>query len=286
MIHAIITPEASAAIGLVPDPSYPSNAFCVSAFGGLPVPVRLRPVDYQLDPDAFAAAVTPRTKAIALTHPNNPTGTVFNRDGLEALARLVVEHDLVLVCDQAFEDHVYDGREFVVPAALPDLWERTITLTSVSKGYGLCGLRVGFIVADTPIMDVLHGAIDLLGGPSPVGQAGALAALEDDTILPERHAVFERGQRLAVDVLAGIPGVRVVPPESGIMCWLDVSGLGTGDAVAAHLLREGVMVATGSHYGAAGEHGMRIITACFLDDADMLAALRRVRAGLESFATR
>ena len=110
----------------------------------MPVPLSAKD-GYQPDAAAFAERVTPRTKMVLLTHPNNPTGTVFSRGSLEALCRVIVEHDLILVCDQAFEDHIFDGRELVTPAALPGMWERTVTTFSISKGLGLGGLRVGYI---------------------------------------------------------------------------------------------------------------------------------------------
>src|SRR5690606_29409974 len=102
---------------LVPDPSYPSNAVNCSLLGAVPVPVPLDAADgWQLDVEAMRAAVTPRTRMVVLTHPNNPTGTVMRRERLEALRDLIVEKDLVLVCDQAFEDFVFDGIELVTPA--------------------------------------------------------------------------------------------------------------------------------------------------------------------------
>ncbi len=89
---------------------------------------------------------------IVITHPNNPTTTVFNRKSIEDLCSFVKKHNLILVCDQAFEDHIYDHREMIAPMEL--IFDQTITVFSVSKGLALAGFRVGYVVACDQIMDV------------------------------------------------------------------------------------------------------------------------------------
>lgn len=104
---------------LIPCPSYPNNFLDVRIMGGTPVPVQLRPeTGYQLDLAAMEAAVTPRTRMVVLTHPNNPTTTVYDRASLEGLADFVIRHDLVLVVDQAFEDFTF-GNEMISPPPCP-----------------------------------------------------------------------------------------------------------------------------------------------------------------------
>lgn len=103
---------------------------------------------------------------VLITHPNNPTTTVFRREAVEALCRFVVKHDLVLAIIQAFQDRIYDGIEFVHPATLPGMWERMLTVCSISKGLGLSGLRIGYIYANDVIMDTLYGGVlNVLGVP-------------------------------------------------------------------------------------------------------------------------
>ena len=125
---------------------------------------------YQLDPEALQAAITPKTKMVLLTHPNNPTTTVFNRASLEALSKIIIDNDLVLVCDQAFEDFTYEN-EMITPAALPGMFERTVTVFSFSKGMGFSGLRVGYIVCCDSIMDPLFAtAVAVVGATSTAAQ--------------------------------------------------------------------------------------------------------------------
>ena len=134
---------------MVPDPSYPSNFLDPKLLGAVTVPVPLFEADnYQPDIREFEKRLTDKTKMVLISHPNNPTTTVFRREAMEALCRFVVEHDLILVSDQAFQDHIYDDIEFVHPATLPGMWERTVTVCSISKGLGLSGFRIGYIYAE------------------------------------------------------------------------------------------------------------------------------------------
>lgn len=268
---------------LVPDPSYPSNFLNCRLCGATAVPVPLLAENgYQPDPEEFRKRLTPRTKMVLLTHPNNPTGTVFRRENLEALCRLIVEHDLILVCDQAFEDHVFDGIEMVTPAALPGMWERTVTTFSLSKGLGLSGLRVGYLVADDRFMDVYYGAaVNVLGATNTAAQIGALAALRDESILPAYHSILDRRRRMAYACFSAVPGVKMLLPESGILSWLDVSALGTDTEVAAYLLKHAhVSVNEGHNYGAQGAGHLRIVHACCREDDKAAAVFARIAEAL------
>lgn len=274
---------------LVPDPSYPSNAVNCSLLGAVPVPVPLDAADgWQLDVEAMRAAITPRTRMVVLTHPNNPTGTVMRRERLEALRDLIVEKDLVLVCDQAFEDFVFDGIELVTPAALPGLWERTLSVFSMSKGHGLSGMRVGYVVGPDELMDGLYGAtVNVVGATNTAAQAVAVAALSDEEALAERQADFEARRHEVVRVLGAVPGVKVTAPESGFLSWVDVSALGTGEEVAAHLLQDArTSVNSGEPYGESGRGHLRIVHGCYRDPAELTAALEDIAASLHRLAQR
>lgn len=272
---------------LIPEPSYPSNAVNCSLLGAIPVGVPLDSADgWQLDMDALRSAVSPRTRMILLTHPNNPTSTVFRRERLEALRDLCVEHDLTLVCDQAFEDFVYDGVEMVTPAALPEMWERTLTVFSFSKGYGLSGLRVGYVVGPDRLMNALYGAaVNVIGATNSTAQSAAIAALHDRDELAARYDDFEARRHNVVRVLSGVPGVKMDVPESGFLSWVDVSALGTGDEVSAHLLTDAqVSVNAGAPYGRSGTGYIRLVHGCYRDPAQMDAALDDVTTSLRRLA--
>ena len=271
---------------LVPDPSYPSNFLNPKLMGAVTVPVPLDAKNgYQLDMDAFEKAVTPRTKMVLLTHPNNPTTTVFHRAGLEALADFVIRHDLILVVDQAFEDMIFDDVEFVSPASLPGMWERTVTVCSISKGMGLSGLRVGYVVACDTFMDVYYGgAVNVLGATHTASQVAAIAAFRDSSFMAEYKAHYDRRRRDAYRILGSVPGVKMDMPQSGFFCWIDVSALGDSTEIMDYLIQEaGVAVNDGKNYGAQGNGCLRIINGCLGSDDESEQALQRIAEALRRY---
>ncbi|MGC9312027.1 MAG: pyridoxal phosphate-dependent aminotransferase [Sediminispirochaetaceae bacterium] len=298
--HVLVTPGSDAALFyallpfiepgdevLLPDPSYPKNYRNPELLGGVTVPVPLREEDgYQLRIDEVEKRITPRTKIIILCHPNNPTTTVHREERLRELSRLIIERDLILLCDQAFEDHIYDGISFVSPCTLPGMWERTLTICSTSKGIGLSGFRIGYIFAQEEIMQALYaGAGNVLGAASTLSTVGAVAALKDPDHLPEVFSRLEARRDLAYEILSGVPGVSMQPAESGIISWLNVSALGTGGEVADYILaKAGVEVSAGEQYGAQGAGHIRIVTGCYRDEEIAGGIIRRIRSALELMA--
>ena len=272
---------------MVPDPSYPSNFLNPKLLGAVTVPVPLREENnYQIDIGEFEARLTDRTKMVLISHPNNPTTTVFRRESMEALCRFIVEHDLILVSDQAFQDHIYDGIEFVHPATLPGMWERTVTVCSISKGLGLSGFRIGYLYADDHLMDVYYGgAVNVLGASCTLSSIGAVAALRDKAYLQEVYERLERRRRQAYETFRDIPGVTMKCSESGILSWLNISALGTDQEVADRIRDEAkILVNQGSPYGEMGRGHIRIVTACFARDEDAQVRFDRIRAVLMSMA--
>ncbi len=272
---------------LIPDPSYPSNFLNASLLGAIPVSVPLYEEDgFQLRIEEFEKRITDRTKMVLITHPNNPTTTVFRREGLEELCRFIIEHDLILVCDQAFDDHVFDGVELVSPASLPGMWERTVTVFSISKGLGLSGFRVGYLIADDRIMDVFYGsAVNVLGATNTLAQLGAEAAFSDGELLAENYRILERRRRLANEIFNSVPGVKSLMPESGFLSWVNISRLGTSAEVSAYLQKEAhVLVNEGTPYGSRGEGYLRIVHGCFRDDEKALSVCRRIADALRKLA--
>ena len=272
---------------LIPDPSYPNNTQDVEILGGVPVRVPLK-AEYGFQPRAedFAARITPKTKMVILTNPNNPTTTVIRRENLEALCRLIVEHDLVLVVDQAFEEPVFDGIEMVAAASLPGMWERTLTVCSLSKGMGLSGYRVGYIITDDRIMDKLYGCtVAVLGAPNTAAQYGAIAAMEDDSFMENISARLLERRNLVYEKLSGIPGVTIYKSESGFLSWLDVSRLGTDAEVTAYLRDHArVSVNPGTPYGPEGAGHLRIVHGVLGSDDRLEDCLDRIAAALRALA--
>lgn len=272
---------------MVIDPSYPSNFLNPKLLGGVTVPVPLHAEDnYQIRIEEFEKRLSPRTKMVLITHPNNPTTTVFRRGSIEKLCAFVIDHDLILVSDQAFEDHVFDGIEFVHPASLPGMWERTLTVCSISKGIGLSGFRIGYIYAADEIMDVLYGgAVNVLGAAATITSLGAIEAIKDENHLKDNFLRFEKRRRTAHRILSSIPGVSMKMPESGILAWVDVSKLGTSEEIVKYILAEtNILVNDGGAYGEQGTGHLRIVTACYKEEEDAVERLERIQKALVKWA--
>ncbi len=268
---------------MVPDPSYPNNFQNVETMGGTLIHVPLDAANgYRIDIGAFEQRLTPRTKMVALTNPNNPTTTIFCQKDLEILSRFIVHNNLILVLDQAFEDILYDGRQMTEAALLPGMWERTLVVCSASKGMGLSGYRVGYIVACDAIMDKLYGAaVSVIGAANTLAQIAAERAYEDDSFIEEYKATFDRRRRYLYDRLNAVPGVRMEMPQSSFLAWVDVSALGDSSDIVSLLAREAkCLVNDGRNYGRQGEGHIRIVFGCLADDRALEAAVDRIAAVL------
>ncbi|QVK19820.1 pyridoxal phosphate-dependent aminotransferase [Mycoplasmatota bacterium] len=271
---------------LVPDPSYPSNFLNPELLGGVTVRVPLYEEDnYAFRIEEFEKRVTDKTKLVLITHPNNPTTTVFRRENIIELCDFVKKHDLVLVSDQAFEDHIFDGIEFVHPATIDGMWERTLTVCSISKGIGLSGFRIGYIYATDEIMDVLYGgAVNVLGAATTITSLGAVTAIEDTKYLEIVFKKFDRRRKMVYELFSGMDNVSMKMSESGFLTWLDISKLGTSDEITAYLLKEAnVLVNSGAAYGKQGEGHIRIVTGCFESDDKANKVFTKIKNALINF---
>lgn len=271
---------------MVPVPCYPNNLQNITTMGGKAVFVPLdEEHDFELNIDAFEERVSDKTKMVVLTHPNNPTTTVFSRKSLEALADFIIRHDLILICDQAFEDFIYDDREMVTPASLPGMWERTVTVFSVSKGMGFSGYRVGYLMSDDHIIDVLNGAaVSVIGATNTISQIAMIEAFKDPSFMKEFETAFEERRRVAYDIINSIPHVSMQMPQSGFLCWVDVHELGSGEEVYNYLLKEAkVAINAGTSYGPGGEGHIRIVLGVYRDSNKVYDALNRIKDALSRY---
>ena len=149
---------------------------CVLA-GAVPRFVPLRPPHWRFDPDELADAFNDRTKAIILCNPNNPTGTVFSRDDLEAVAALCRKWDVIAITDEIYEHIIYDGRPHVALAGLEGMRERSVTISGMSKTYAVTGWRVGTMIAPPHLTHAFRQVHDYvsIGAAAPLQEAGAVA---------------------------------------------------------------------------------------------------------------
>ncbi|HZU98318.1 MAG TPA: aminotransferase class I/II-fold pyridoxal phosphate-dependent enzyme [Planctomycetota bacterium] len=250
--------------------------------GAVPRFVRLSPPDFTIDWDALRAAFTPRTKAIVINTPNNPTGKVFTRQELEGIAKLCREHDVLAITDEIYEHIVYDGAEHVCLATLPGMRERTITINALSKTYSVTGWRIGWAIAPPEITNAIRKVHDFLtvGAPAPL-QRGAVAALEmPDSYYRSLGAEYQARRDF---LLAGLDkaGFKSVKPRGAYYIMSDFSPFGfDGDdqAFARYLIKEiGVAGVPGSSFFSNPKDGEKLIRFCFPKKQETLAeAVRRL----------
>jgi aspartate aminotransferase len=244
---------------ILPAPCWVSYAEIVQMAGGRAVLLECHPQEkYAIDPDKLAKLVTPKTRAVLLNSPSNPTGAVYSKETLEGVGRVLREHAHVF----AITDDIYRKLVYGVPwtsfvRANPDLAERTIIVDGVSKSYAMTGWRIGFTAGPKELvkaMDTLQGQSTT--NPTAIAQAAALAALTGpQESVVAMHAEFDRRRKKMVELLRAIPGVALVEPEGAFYCFPDVSAYMGGDdvALAEHILEKGrVAVVPGSGFFARG----------------------------------
>jgi aspartate/methionine/tyrosine aminotransferase len=147
--------------------------------GAVPVYVKLRPPEFNFDPEELRRAFSPRTKGIIVNTPHNPSGKVFSREELQQIAELVIEHDALLYSDEIYEHIVYDELEHVYPQTIEGLRERTVMISGLSKTYAVTGWRLGYVIAPPEISAAIRKVHDFctVGAPAPL-QEGAVTALQ------------------------------------------------------------------------------------------------------------
>lgn len=264
---------------MVHDPSYASNFLNPELLGGVTVKVPTFPEDgYHIRIEEYEKRVTDKTKMVLLTNPNNPTGVSYTREELEQLAAFCVKHDLICVCDQAFEDTVFPENEMVCISQLEGMWERTVTVCSVSKGMALSGFRVGWTYASDVIMDVYFAcAVNIQGATSTLAQLAVMPAFRDDSFIREYMVKYDNRRKYSYKLFNSIPGISLRMPEAGFFVWIDVSQLGDSSEITQLLVDEArVSVNDGKFYGDMGNGHLRMIDGCFWEDADSYAAMDRM----------
>src|SRR5579884_2173519 len=238
-----------------PDPGYVAYEADIIFAGGVPVPVpTYAQYNFGVRAAEIAAAITPRTKMILLGNPNNPTGAIIPRAELEGIARLAVEHDLVVAVDEVYSRLVY-GTEHLSIAALPGMQERTILLDGFSKAYAMTGWRVGYVAAPAHILEAMlkiHQYAIMCAGTA--AQEAALEALrhgEDD--VQRMHDDYARRRAMFVAGLNRI-GLPCCEPHGAFYAFPSIAGTGMSDEEFAEklLFEEQVAVVPGSAFGAAG----------------------------------
>jgi len=212
---------------LIPAPYWVSYPDMVMLAGGRPVILETRAADdFAVTAQQVAAACSPRTRAIVLNNPSNPTGAVYTRAQIEALAKVVVEKDLLVISDDIYRQLVYGGGEYVSIAAVsPEVAARTILVDGVSKTYAMTGWRIGYTAGPLPLikaMAKIQG--QSTSNPTHIAQIAALAALTGpQACVGEMRQAFDERRLEMVRLLRAIPGVTCREPKGAFYAFPDLS---------------------------------------------------------------
>ena len=250
---------------ILPAPYWVSYCELIKMVGGVPVVVTATEAEhFKLTAEKLSAAITPNTKAIILNNPSNPTGMMYGREELEAIADVCVKHEVYVISDEIYYGLVYDGAAFTSFAGLsPEVKELTILINGVSKSYAMTGWRIGYACANDQIAKVMANYVShSTGSPVAISQKASVAALTgpQEKIEAMRQA-FEERRNYIVERMNAIPGVSCIKPEGAFYVMMNLEELigktihgvtiTNDDVFADTFLKYGlVAVVPGSGFGA------------------------------------
>jgi aminotransferase len=245
---------------IVPEPCFVSYAPEVVFAGGKPVIVPTRVEDdFQVTAEEIREAITPRTKALLIGYPNNPTGAVMSRERLNEIAAVAKQHDLLVISDEIYDRLVYDTEHVCFPS-LPGMYRRTVLLQGFSKAYAMTGWRIGYIAAPAEILEQMRKVhqYTIMCAPT-VAQYAALAALrEGEPFVREMVTEYDRRRRLIVAGLNEL-GLDCFEPQGAFYAFpsVHITGMDDNQFAESLLHEERVAVVPGSAFGEAGRGFVR-----------------------------
>jgi aminotransferase len=273
-LRALTSPEDEV---LIPDPSYVSYAPCATLAGGVPVALgTYEKDDFKLTAEELRSKITPKSKVLILTFPNNPTGAIMTKEDLEKIAEVVEEHNLVVISDEIYCELTYEGKHFSF-AALPGMWERTVTLNGFSKAYAMTGWRIGYAAAPKEIINAMMKIHQFTMLCAPImGQKAALEALKNgEGEMKKMVQSYHQRRNLMVNGFREM-GLKCFEPQGSFYAFPSIqnTGLTSEEFAERLLLEEKVAVVPGNAFG---ERGQGFIRCCYASSiANINEALERM----------
>ncbi len=257
---------------IIPAPFWLSYPEMVRVAGGIPVFVKTSVEDgFLMSPAQLEAAITPKTVAVVMNSPSNPTGMMYTPDQLRAIGEVAIKHDLWIVSDEIYEKMVYGGVEQVSMAAFgPDFYNHTITVNGFSKTFAMTGWRLGYAAGPKAFMKALFALQShMASAPNTFAQWGAIAALQEAApdVATMVKAFTERRERI-YELLSSIPGIKCPKPDGAFYVFPDISAFGlTSLEFAQRLLEEQhVAVVPGVAFG--DDACVRLSYACSMENIE------------------
>lgn len=246
---------------LIPEPCYVSYKACATLAGGVPVPVPAKAEnDFRITPADLEPHVSPKTKALLIGYPNNPTGAILSKEDLEAIARFAVKHDLIVISDEIYGDLTYGDTKHVCFAGLPEMQDRTILLNGFSKAYAMTGWRIGYALSNPDIiaaMTKIH-QYTMLCAPITAQIAAVEALRHGEKYMRKMVSEYDKRRRLIYDGLQKA-GLKCFEPKGAFYIFPDITstGLSSEEFAEKILMQEHVALVPGNAFGECGEGFVR-----------------------------
>jgi len=246
---------------LIPEPCYVSYKACATLAGGIPVPVPAKAEnDFRITPADLEPHVSPKTKALLIGYPNNPTGAILSKEDLEAIARFAVKHDLIVISDEIYGDLTYGDTKHVCFAGLPEMQDRTILLNGFSKAYAMTGWRIGYALSNPDIiaaMTKIH-QYTMLCAPITAQIAAVEALRHGEKYMRKMVSEYDKRRRLIYDGLQKA-GLKCFEPKGAFYIFPDITstGLSSEEFAEKILMQEHVALVPGNAFGECGEGFVR-----------------------------
>jgi aminotransferase len=245
------------------EPSYSGH---YNLLGNMGIKMSVAPLKketgFHPDLDTLEEYVSPKTKAVIICNPNNPTGTVFTKGELKGIGEIAEDHDMAILSDEIYLHFIYDDNVFTSTASLGDFKERTINIMSFSKTFSMTGYRLGYVIAPERFIQKSVG-ISRITAPRPATfvYAGGIAALRSDlSYVEERTRAYDERRRYFCNAVDGIDGLGCEPFEGAFYAWFDIGDLGLGsDGFCEELLKqENVRLRPGRVFGLNTDQYVRV----------------------------
>ena len=252
-----------------PEPCFVSYEPCILLSDGVPVPIELYPgTEFRLTPEQLEAAITPRTKALLISYPNNPTGAVMDRRDLEKLVPVILKHDLLVISDEIYSELSYKDRHVSI-ASLPGMRERTIVINGFSKSFAMTGWRLGFVCAPAGIAEYMLKVhqFGIMSAPTMSQYAAVSAMRSGDKDIDIMRESYNQRRRFLMECFREI-GLPCFEPYGAFYAFPDISEFGMdSEKFCEELLKaEKVAVVPGSAFGACGSRHVRISYAYSIEE--------------------
>ena len=278
-LRAILNPGDEV---IYPEPCFVSYEPCVLLSDGVPVPIELTAeTEFRLQPEQLEAAITPNTKALLISYPNNPTGAIMEREDLEKLVPIIIKHDLLVISDEIYSELSYRDRHVSI-ASLPGMLERTIVINGFSKSYAMTGWRLGFACGPAGIIEYMLKVhqFGIMSAPT-MSQYAAISALKNgDRDICTMAESYNQRRRFLMEAFREMR-LPCFEPFGAFYVFPDISefGMGSEEFCTKLLEAENVAVVPGSAFGACGDKYVRISYAYSIEE--LKEAMARIARFIE-----